>query len=84
MALWVTHSPRNTEDVGSNPGIGRSIVARTTTQNGGPLSLDLNLSSRVKNLKDVDKWLSLSLCLSVRGVSVIYPLDCTCAVRWVI
>ena len=25
----------------------------------------------LKNLKDVDKWSSLSLCLSVRGMSVI-------------
>ena len=27
-------------------------------------------SGRLKNLKDVDKWSSLSLCLPVRGMSV--------------
>ena len=31
-------------------------------------------SGRLKTLKDVDKWSSLSLCLSVRGMSVILGL----------
>ena len=80
MAEWVTHSPRNTEDVGSNPGMGRYIVARMTTENGGPLSLGPIPSGRITNLKDVDKWSSLNLCLSVRGMSVISDLECTCTV----
>ena len=36
-----------------------------------PLSLHPFPSGRLKNLMDVDKWSSLSLCLSVRGMSVI-------------
>ena len=46
-------------------------MAPLTTYNGGPLSLGPFPSGRLKNLKDVDKWSSLSLCLSVRGKSVI-------------
>ena len=30
VSWWVTHSPRKTEDVCSNSGIGRHIVARMT------------------------------------------------------
>ena len=56
----------NTEDVGSNPDTGRYIMARTTTLNGGPLSFGLIPSGRLKKLKYIDKWSSLSLCLSVR------------------
>ena len=56
--------------MGSNPGTGRYIVARMTTQNGGPLSLGPIPSGRLKNLKDVDKWSSLRLYLPVRGMSV--------------
>ena len=51
---------RNTEDVGSNPGTGRYIVARMTTSNGGPVSLGHVHSDRLNNLKDVDKYSSLS------------------------
>ena len=40
-------------------------------------------SGRLKNLRDVDKWSSLSLCLSVRRMSIILELDFTCTVRWV-
>ena len=59
----------NTEDVCSNPGTGRYIMARTTTLNGGPLSLlGVIPSGRLKKLKYIDKWSSLSLCLSVRGM----------------
>ena len=36
----------------------------------GPLSLGSIASGRLKNLKDVDKWSSLSLCLSVRVMSI--------------
>ena len=36
----------------------------------GPLSLDSNPSSRLKNLMDIDKWSSLSLSLSVTAMSV--------------
>ena len=81
--LWPggQHSPRNTKYVGSNPGTGRYIVARMSTQNGGPLSLDLILSGRLKNLRDVDKWSSQSLCLSVEGCRALEGLGCTCAVR---
>ena len=31
VAWWVTHSARNTEDMGSIPGTGRYVVARMTT-----------------------------------------------------
>ena len=31
MALWVKHSPRNTDDLGSVPGTGGYMVARMTT-----------------------------------------------------
>ena len=34
------------------------------------LSLGPIHSGRLKNLKDVDKWSSLSLCIVVRGMSV--------------
>ena len=57
--------------MGSIPGTGRSIVVWVTTLNGGPLSLGPIPSGRLKNLKGGDKWPSLKLCLSVRGVSVI-------------
>ena len=56
--------------MGSNPGTGRHIVAQMTTKNGGPLSLGPIPSGRLKNLKDVDKWSSLSLYLPVRGMPV--------------
>ena len=65
-------------------GTGRYIVARMITYNGSPLSLDPISSDRFKNLKDIDKWSSLSLCLSVRGISVVSELDCTCTVGWII
>ena len=52
----------NTEDIVSNPGTGKYIVARMITENDSSLSLGL------KNRRDIDKWLSLSLCLSVRGI----------------
>ena len=45
-------------------------MAWMTTYNGGPLSLGPVPSGRLKNLKDVDKWSSLSLYLPVRGISV--------------
>ena len=38
--------------------------------NGDPLSLGPISSGRLKKLKDVDKWSSLSLYLPVRGMSV--------------
>ena len=60
----------NKEDTGSNPGTVRYIMAQMTTKNGGPLLLASIPSGRLKNLNDVDKWSSLSLCLSVRAVSV--------------
>ena len=44
-------------------------MARMTTENGGPLSLGPIPIGGLKNLKDVDKWSFLSLCLSVRGMS---------------
>ena len=31
VAQWVTHLSKNSEDVGSNPSIGKYIVARMTT-----------------------------------------------------
>ena len=61
--------------MGSNPGTGRYIVAQMTTYNGGPLSLGPIPSGRLKNLKDVDKWSSLSLYLPVRG-------ECQLLVSW--
>ena len=71
MAKWVAYSPRKTEEVGSNPGAGRYIIAWMTNSNGSPLSLGPILSGRLKNLKDVDKCSYWSLCLLVRGMSVI-------------
>ena len=41
-----------------------------SNQKMGPLSLGPIPSGRLKNLKDVDKWSSLSLYLPVRGMSV--------------
>ena len=35
-----------------------------------PLSVMLIPSGRLKNTRDVDKWSSLRICLSVRGLSV--------------
>ena len=70
---WVTDSPsRNTEDVGSVPDTGRYIVARMTTENGGPLSLDPISSGGLKNLKDVD------------NVSNLRAILYRCTVEWVI
>ena len=44
------------------------------------LSLDLILSGKLKNLKNIDKWSSLSLCLSVKGMSVTRELGlCLCS-----
>ena len=40
-------------------------MAQMTTYNGGPLSLGPIPSGRLKNLKDVDKWSSLSLYLPI-------------------
>ena len=40
------------------------------TQNDGPLSMGSILSGRLKKPIDVDKWPSMSLCLSVRAMSV--------------
>ena len=74
MAFWVTHSPRNTEDVGSNPGTGSYMMMISGSDdhlNDGPLSLGSIPSGRLKKLKDVDTWSFLSLCLSVREMSVI-------------
>ena len=48
----------------------RYIVAQMTSKNDGPLSLGPIPSGRLKNLKDVDKWSSLSFYLPVRGMSV--------------
>ena len=56
--------------MGSNPGTARYKVAWMATKNGGPLSLGPIPSGRLKNLKDVDKYSSLSLCLSVWGMWV--------------
>ena len=50
-------------------------MARMTTQNGGPLSLAPISGGRLKNLKDIDKWSSLSFYLSVRGMSVTCELE---------
>ena len=43
---------------------------RTVFSGTRPLSLGPIPSDRLKNLKDVDKWSSLSLYLPVRGMSV--------------
>ena len=67
----------NTEDVGSNPSTCRYTVALMNPKNGGPLSLGPIPMGRLKNLKDVDKWSSLSLCLAVRGMSVTEELGST-------
>ena len=78
--LAVTHLSSNSEDVGSISGTGRYIVARMTTQNGGPLSLGPIPSGRLKNLNDVDKWSSLSLYLPVRDCQLLVSWGCTCTV----
>ena len=70
MAQWVTHLPRNREDVGSNPGIGRWVVVGMFTLNSRLLSLGPIPSARSKNIKDIDNWSSLSLCLLVGRMSV--------------
>ena len=41
-------------------------------------------SGKLKDLKDIDKWSSLSPGLSVRGMSVTGGLGCTCTVGWFI
>ena len=41
----------------------------------GPLSLNPIPGDRLKNLRDIDKWSSLSLCLSVRGMLVAGKLE---------
>ena len=56
----VINSPKNVLDLGSIPGTGIDIVAKVTTQNGGSLFLYPILSGRLKKVKDVDKWSSLS------------------------
>ena len=56
VALWVTHLPRNTEDVGSDSCIGRNIVAQVTPEIGSPLSMGHTPSDRLKNFRDIDKW----------------------------
>ena len=48
-----------------------------TTSNGSPLSLGPIPSGRLKNLKDVDNWSSLSLYLSVSQLLV--SLACICS-----
>ena len=68
----------NVEDMVSNPGTGRYILARMTTCNGGSLSLGPIHICRLKNLKDVDK---LSLCLSVGECQSLDSIGCICAVR---
>ena len=60
----------NIEDVGLDPGTGKYTVAQMTTLIGSPLLLGRIPSGRLKNFSDTDKWSSLSLCLSVRGMSV--------------
>ena len=56
--------------MGSNPCTDRYRVAHVNTYNGDPLPMYPIPSGRLKNLKDIDKWLSLSLGLLVRGMSV--------------
>ena len=46
------------------------VAQMITKKNSGPLSLGPIPGGRLKNLKDIDKWSSLSLCLSVMGMSV--------------
>ena len=48
----------------------KQIVGRTTIQNDSLLSLGSISSGRLKKLCEVDTWSSLSICLSVRGMSV--------------
>ena len=46
-----------------------------TTQNGGHPSLGPIPSSRLNKLRDIDKWPSLRMCLSVCGLSVSRELE---------
>ena len=48
------------------------------------MSLGSIPTGRLKKFKDVDKWPSLSICLSVRVISVIGELYCACTVGRVI
>ena len=59
-------------------------MARMTTQNGGPLSLGPFPSSKLKKLKEDDKIVILSPCLSVKAMSVTSGFGFTCRVGWVI
>ena len=54
VPLFVTYLPRDMEDVGSNLGTGRHIVAWVTIYNGAPLSLVDIPSGRLKNLRGLD------------------------------
>ena len=53
-----------------NPRYSRYIAVWMTTESDCPLSSGSTPSGRLKNQRDIDKWLFLSLCLSVRGMSV--------------
>ena len=71
--MWVIHSPKNTGDLGLNSGITESIVVHMShTQNGKPLSLCPNPDTRLKNLRDTDKWSSNGNCLSITGIGALH------------
>ena len=50
---------------------------------GGPLSLDVIPSGRLKNLRDVDKWLSLRFCYPVRSMSITKTWTVLLQLDWV-
>ena len=68
------HAEMNVNDVLNASYLNTNFVLFT-----GPIP-----SGRLKNIEYVDKWSSLSLCLSVMGMSVTCELDCTYEVGWVI
>ena len=71
LAKQITHSPKNKEDLGLTHGILRYIVAdMTTLETAVIFHWVLSPNGRPKNPRDSAKWSYLTLCLSVRGMSV--------------
>ena len=63
----------NPEHLGLKPGKGKYIMT-WTTWNGSPLSVGPIPSDRLNNFRDIDKWSSLSPCLSNKRMLVIRDL----------
>ena len=70
MAKLVTHPSRKTEDLCSNPRYSQIPSAGEDHLRWWSSVLRPIPSGRLKNPRDIDKWSSTRLCLSVRGMSV--------------